>query len=416
MSTQLDEYGRLEERGALDLDSRIRLQPITFVPERDGVMVGRPDTGSYALLPDAGAAVLQRLRDGGSLREAAQTWQDAVGAPLDVLDFLETISDLGFVVPDGEQPAVVVQPRWQRLGRALFSPVATVAGSAVVAAAVVAVLREPSLAPSYRHMFFTNQLTLIPLVLALGQFPLLLLHEAFHALAARRLGLPSTLGVGRRFYFLVAETRMDSLYSVPRRQRYVPFLAGAWVDLVGSAALTLLAAAARAGHRPRWLSELLLAFALSGLLRISWECLFYLETDFYFVVNAAAGCDDLHRATRLRFRSRLRALRRVLGGQDDGPSDGEPVSEFSDRDLAAARWFEPFMLLGYLVSVLTLGTVGLPAAWQFWSTVWYRLTTSPPLSTTTLIDTWVFVALGVAQFVLFGYVLLRDRRRNRSTT
>jgi hypothetical protein len=133
------------------------------------------------------------------------------------------------------------------------------AGAGVVAAAVAAVVRDPALAPSYEHMFFTSHIAVIPVVLALGQFPLLLLHEAFHALAARRLGLSSTLGVGRRFTYLVAETRLDALYSVPRRQRYLPFLAGAWVDLVGTGVLTLLAAAARHENQPRWLSELLLA-------------------------------------------------------------------------------------------------------------------------------------------------------------
>jgi hypothetical protein len=395
---------------SFNLDAPVRLQPLTFVAERDGVMVGRPDTGSYAVLPTAGAAVLRRLQEGATLREAARAWDEAIGTPLDIPDFLDTVETLGFVVRHGEEAAVLPAVRWQRLGRALFSPIAMLAGAGVVAAAGAAVVRDPALAPSYEHMFFTSHIAVIPVVLALGQFPLLLLHEAFHALAARRLGLSSTLGVGRRFTYLVAETRLDALYSVPRRQRYLPFLAGAWVDLVGTAVLTLLAAAARHDNQPRWLSELLLAFALSGLLRIAWECLFYLETDFYFVVNAATGCEDLHRATRTRFRARVRRLLRRP------PPSADLDDDFCDRDLAVARWFEPFMVLGYGVSVLTLVTIVLPAAWRFWRTVWERLTTADPLSTTVLLDTWVFVALTAGQLGLFGYVLLRDFRNRRAST
>jgi hypothetical protein len=74
------------------------------------------------------------------------------------------------------------------------------------------------------------------------------------------------------------------------------------------------------------------------------------------------------------------------------------------------------MVLGYGVSVLTLVIVVLPAASRFWRTVWERLSTSDPLSTAVLLDTWVFVALTLSQLGLFGYVLQRDWRNRRAST
>jgi len=245
--------------------------------------------------------------------------------------------------------------------------------------------------------------------------PLLLLHEAFHALGARRLGLPSTLGIGRRFYYLVAETRIDSLYSVPRRQRYLPFLAGSLIDATGVGVFTLLGVAGRHWGAPAWLSGLALALAFSGVLRISWECLFYLQTDYYFVINTAAGCSDLHGAAQHRLRDWLNALLRKPGMRkaDLRGAAEEGEGQWSDRDLAAARWYAPLMVAGYGVSLATLLLVGLPTAVRFWAIVVHRFGGSHQ-SVGGIVDTVFFILLSLVEFGLLGYVTVRDVRRRRA--
>lgn len=233
---------------------RMRLQPLTYVEEGDGVMVGRPDTGSYGVFPPDGAELLRRLEAGDSLDACAKWWHSRTGEKLDLDDFRDTLEDLGFLVGENETRVELSDVRWQRLARWLFSPLAWSVYAVVVAAGLVAMIHDPSFRPSYRSIFFTSNIAVVSVALALGQLPLLLLHESYHALAARRLGLPSTLGVGRRFYYIVAETRLNSLYSVQRRRRYLPFLAGALVDTVGIGAFTLLGATARHFGAPSWLS------------------------------------------------------------------------------------------------------------------------------------------------------------------
>jgi len=120
-------------------------------------------------------------------------------------------------------------------------------------------VRHPQLAPSYRNMFFTNYLVAVELVAFLGQVPLLLLHEAAHTLAGRRLGLPTRLAVGRRLYYVVFLTTMDSLVSVPRRSRYLPMLA-AYSPISPCSAASCWSRTSRgrgwsAGSRWRWLSR-----------------------------------------------------------------------------------------------------------------------------------------------------------------
>jgi len=386
----------------------VRLQPLTYVDEGDSVMVGRPDTGSYGVFPAEGADLLRSLENGSTLESGAQRWHEVTGEILDVDDFLGILTDLGFIVEENGVRVERVQVRWQRLARALFSPFAWLVYAAVIGIGLTTMVFDPSVRPNYGNIFFTSQLAIITVVLALAQFPLLLVHEAFHALAARRLNLPSTLGIGRRFYYLVAETRIDSLYSVPRAERYLPFLAGALVDAVGVGAFTALSAAGQHWGAPAWLSGLALALAFSGVMRIAWECLFYLETDFYFAISTVSGCTDLHAAARHRVRSWIRrALRRPAK-----PADGD----WSDHDLRAARWYAPLMVGGYGLSAGLLVVVGIPTAVQFWTTALHRLDGSQPQTFWGVADTLFFVALSLTELGLLGYVTIRDLRRRRART
>lgn len=394
-----------------DTHRTVRLHPLTYVPEGNDVMVGRPETGSYGVFPPAGARVLRSLTSGSSRAEVTEHWRQDTGDTLNWAEFIDLLDELGFLVVAGDEPVQEDSVRWQRLGRWLFSPVSWLVYGAILVAAVVAIVFNPGLRPNYHHFFFTEHITLIPIVLTIGQIPLVILHEAYHALAARRLGLPSQMAFGRRFFYLVVETRLDALYSVPRRQRYLPIVAGSVIDLVVVAVFTLAAGGIRALHGPDWVAGLALAFALAGLLRALWQGLFYLETDVYFAVNAASGCTDLHGAAAYRLRlwwSRMR--HRPLA-----PVSGA-ASDWSDRDHAAARWYAPLMMAGYGLSLFTFLWVGLPTSLTFWTTVAQRLFGSEQVSLSTILDTALFVAFTGTQLGLLAYVTVRDWRAKRRNT
>ena len=72
------------------------------------------------------------------------------------------------------------------------------------------------LVPRHTDVFFTSSLVVIEVTLMVLTLPFTLLHEVFHVLAGRRLGLRSRVRLSNRFYFLVFETVMDGLVSVPR--------------------------------------------------------------------------------------------------------------------------------------------------------------------------------------------------------
>ena len=384
----------------------VRLHRLTMVAERDGVMVGRPDTGSYAMFPVEGAETLRQLGAGKPVEEVAAWYESECGTPLDFDDFFEVLDELGFLVPEDAEAPVVKPVRWQRVGRWAFSWPAWVLYVALMVAAVVAMVQVPALRPSYEHFFFTEHISLIPIVLTFTQIPLVLLHEWFHVLAGRRLGLPSTLGIGRRLYYLVAETRLDALLSVPRRQRYLPFLAGMLLDLILVAVFTLTAAVLRDANVPGWVPGMVLAISFSTLLRLVWQFMFYLETDLYHVIATALRCADLQNATRFFIRAQVRRLVRR-------PAQ-VPDAEWTDRDLVVARWYAPVLVLGYGFSLGSLAWAGIPTVWRFWSTVFERVT-APDTPISEVVDTMIFLSMAVAQLGLLIYVTVRDRRARKRT-
>jgi hypothetical protein len=276
-----------------------------------------------------------------------------------------------------------------------------------IVAALAAMVRDPVLRPSYRNMFFTGHLSFIPIVLTPVGIGFILVHEWSHMLAARRLGLPSRLGIGRRLYYLVAETRLDSLLSVPRRRRYLPFLAGLLADAVVIAASTLLAAWLRALAAPAWTSGLCLAVAFITVLRFIWQFQLYLRTDLYYVAATILRCTDLQAATKSLIATRVRRLLRRPGRSAD-------ADDWSDRDRTAARWYAPLLIAGYGFALASLAWAGIPTLVRFFTAAGRQLY-GPHTTPTGIVDALVLVALMAAQFGLLIYVTIRDRRANRRT-
>ena len=383
----------------------VRLHRLTMIAEDDGVMVGRPDTASYAVFPEEGAEALRMLESGMPLDGVAEWYEQVAGEPLDVEDFLEVLQELGFLRADGEDDAGAAPVRWQRLGRWTFSWPAWVCYTALILAGAVAMARDSTLRPSYHDVFFTGYLAVIPITLTVVQIPCILVHEGFHALSGRRLGLPSTLTISRRLYYLVAETRLDSLFSVRRRQRYLPFLAGILADAVLIAGLTLLSAALRGHGLPPWVPAIFLAVSFTCVMRLLWQFMFYLETDLYYVLTNLMRCSELQSATRFHIRSRYRALRHR--------PPPEPDTEWSERDQAMARWYAPFLVVGYGFSLGSLAWVGIPTTVHFWSLISDQFRGSGS-ATGGILDAVSFVGLTGLQFGLLLYVTLRDRRAARA--
>jgi membrane protein implicated in regulation of membrane protease activity len=381
----------------------VRLHALTYHDDGDDVVVGRIDIDSYGVFPPDGAALLRKLADGTSLDDSARWYADTYGEQVDVEEFLGVLAELDFLVADDQEETSPKPLRWQRSGRWAFSRTAWVCYAGVVGAAIAVMIEHPRLVPHTANLFFTQYVTLLAFTIFVGQIPFIMIHEAFHALAGRRLGLRSTMRIGRRLNFVVVETSLDGLVVVPRRQRYLPILAGMTADLLIIGALTLVAAALlRPDGSLPVVGGACLALAFATLLRFVWQFYFYLKTDVYALVVTVLGGQDLQAAARRILRNRFR---RLIGRTTLDESGLHP------RDREIGRWYSWLMLAGYTFSIATLVTVGLPAAWRTVSIAVGRLAGEHSWHETA--DSIVFLTLSVSQFVIIGVLAVRSRMRAR---
>lgn len=388
------------------VDTRsLRFHHLEFLEERDEVVVGRRDIDSYAVMPPDGAALLRQLVEGRAPAEAAIWYREQYGEPVDVDDFLSTLQELDFFRTDaGEDEVRTV--RWQRLGRALFSGYAWGLFAALIAGALVAFALDPRMVPRRHNVFFSSSLIAIELATLVGQTALTLVHELFHVLAGRRLGIRSRVRISQRLHFVVFETALDGLVAVPRAKRYLPILAGLLADVLVVAVLTLVAFVATRGSGASMPlgAAVCLSLAFTTLPRIAWQFYLFLRTDLYYFFTTLLRCVDLQTTTRELLRNRWNKL---LGRRDRLVDE----SRWHPRDFRVARWYVPAMVAGYAVSIGMLVVVVVPLAFRFLSTAVRRLLPGGASDAAQALDSAAFLALTLLQLGLAAALALRERRQ-----
>jgi hypothetical protein len=383
-------------------DTVVYFHELSYVPDGDDVVVGRIETGSFAVLPADGAQLLRRLADGQTALEAAAWYEESFGEPVDMDDFLESMDGLGFIRPPGAAQEPVGPPRFQRLGRMLFSPPAWIIYAALLVAAVVEVAGSRVLRPTASQVYFTSSLATVEVVVMFGQMPLAFLHEAYHVLAGQRIGLRSKLGISNRYTYVVFETRSNGLLGVPRRRRYLPFLAGMLLDVEVICVLDLVAAVTRESDGALSVAgRVCVAFSFSVIGRLGWQFLLYLRSDVYYVLATALNCYDLHEASKAIFFNRLRRLVRRTGHLVD-------EDQWTARDRKVGAWYGWCVLLGMVATVFLTVFVSGPIVVIYVTRAAHGLTAG--VGAGRFWDSLASLALIVFQFALPALLAWRKRR------
>jgi hypothetical protein len=198
---------------------------------------------------------------------------------------------------------------------------------------------RPSLFPSASDIFFLDTPARSLAALTLITYALAGAHEGCHWLAARAAGVPARITIGRRLYFLVLEIDLSGLWSLPRRRRYGPLLAGMAFDAV----VLLGLIAARYGDAAGWwrlgddAGAVLTAITFVEIAALVSQCWIFARTDLYAVLITATGCVNLFEVNRLLVR---RTLRRIT------PDQRRELAAAHARDVEVARWYRWVYLLG----------------------------------------------------------------------
>jgi hypothetical protein len=389
----------------------LRFHRLTFLEDRGEVVVGRADLDSYGVFPPDGAALVRELAAGRSPDTAAAWYADTYREQVDIEQFVGTLRELQLVRDDEDESAATgpAEVRWQRLGRALFSAPAWACYAALLIAAIMACVADGDMLPTPQNVFFTDYLLVVELSVMAGQLVLTAIHEAFHVLAGRRLGIRSSVALSRRFYFVVLETNLDGLAVVPRSKRYLPILAGLLADLVAVCALTVTAYVTRtADGQITLVGGFCLALAFTTLPRMAWQFYLFMRTDIYVLICTLTGCNDLDGCARGVLANKVNTL---LGRRDRLRDE----DQWHPADRRAARWYVPLIVAGYTAMAAVLIVVLLPITWQFLSNAVERVL-GDGAATGRFWDSALLLTLTVSQLAVAMALALRERRRKRTTT
>lgn len=370
-------------------ETLVAVYPFSRQAEGEEIVIGRVDTGVFLALPPDAVEILDSLAQGRTVGEAQDLYQKQHGEIPDVEDLLQYLQSKGFVRPrvkkearesgpaapaagtataaaaEAQQIADPPQIRYhftnvpQSVAERLFGRTALTISAFIMALAGIVALMEPSLVPGRNALFFSEHSTLKTLILILIGYSTVFIHEMGHLLAARAAGVHSRLGIGNRMWILVAETDMTGLWSVPKRKRYLPMLAGPLIDLVSASSILLLLFAERRGwiHLPPLVHQLSAAMFFVYMMRLFWQCFFFVRTDFYYVIATFFGCKSLMKDTQTYVGNLFRRLF-TRGRQVD-------QSSLPKSEMRVIRGYAWIWLAGRLNAMFFLFFVTIPVAAKY---------------------------------------------------
>jgi len=365
---------------------------LSVVDDGGKVVVGDPQAGVFVAVAPVGGVVVRALLAGASVAEASARAERFAGQPVNVAAFLDRLAGLGFAAdatgpPRRPRQTAALQQRGWLSGPApervrwLFGRTAWLVYAAGVAAAIGCLAARPQLVPQPSAAYRLLPAGAGPSLVLLFPFATALagVHECWHWLAARAAGVQARFAIDKRLYFVVFETDLSQLWSLPRRRRYGPLLAGLAADTTALAVLLAI----RLGAAERWWTPppLALGFAAAlaflELASMAWQCLLFLRTDLYALLVTGTGCHNLWRVKTLLLR---RALRNLT------PAQATELATAGPRDLAVGAWFRWLWLVGlaaaagwfawfylpllsHLLAWIGPGLASNPATGRFWITI-----------------------------------------------
>jgi putative peptide zinc metalloprotease protein len=367
---------------ALTAQTRLVLRPLSVTVRGPGeLLVGDLSRGEFVVLPEIAGTVLQALREGGTLGQVAASLRTSLGEDIDVLDFATALLDLGFVaaVDDVEIASLPgtlytggrIAAAAVRFLRPLFTPPAWVCYAALLLIDLIMLAGVPSLRPHAAELYFLRNPLLSLACVTATTTVAAGCHELAHWLAARNEGVPARVTISRRGFFLVYQTDLTALRTIPRRRRLGPLLAGLACDTV----LLSLFVLPRAGAAAGWwrltgtLAGYLAAVSVGLGTVMLFQVLVFMRTDLYAVLALGFDCLNLTEVSRLMVRAWVRPLTDAQRAELDA---ADP------NDLRVARWYRVLLAAGIVAGAGYFVAIFIPAAWRIITWIVLGLAHHPP--------------------------------------
>lgn len=380
--------------------------------EEDGfILVGRQDIGSYVSIPVDALEVIDLLSAGKTIGETEHILEEKYGEEVEIREFIQDLLD-NEMVRSVNGTAIVTTSKAQKdlfsgitqkqVGW-MFSKAAWViyTGMAVVCLVIFAVYPDhiPQPVDYFFHPFYS---VAVGFMFFCGWI-LVAIHELAHLFAAKSVRTEGYFSLGHRLVFLVAQTNLGNIWTIPRNKRYTVYLAGMAWDTVAIFICLLLILSSDYNVitlAPLWYN-FLKAIVFIKVWGIIWQFRFNMQTDVYYTVANYFRCKNLLGDAKTYIKNFLsRFIKRIE------PRD---MSNMPDHEMNAVKWYSVFYFVGTSVTLATYFLRTIPLLLLQIRKALDGLLAGYAASPADFADSIVLIVLNAISYGLLGYVLLRSR-------
>jgi hypothetical protein len=276
-----------------DREANVVLRALEFRRDRGEWIVGTQGGEQIVALPEIGMAAVRLLAAGNTVEETRRSLRADTGRDVDVRAFAERLAAAGLVASIGdrrfaaEAPAVSFPRLRPHHVRWIMSPVLQGFVLLVPVVALLTALSRPWALPAWGELLWTEYGTFTVLVQSTVAVCLIALHEMAHLMTARAAGVSGRIRLGTRLQFLVAQTEVSGIWLKSRRERLTVYLSGLALDGVIWSGCVM----ARC-FGVNWV--LIPVVAMTLVTALANQCLVFMRTDLYFVIQDLTGCRNLY--------------------------------------------------------------------------------------------------------------------------
>ncbi|MBU7045896.1 MAG: hypothetical protein HXS54_05615 [Theionarchaea archaeon] len=393
-------------------ESVIKFHDLFKGEEEDGlILVGRRDIGSYVSLPAEAVEVIDLLDSGKPVGEVKRILEEKYGEEAEIEDFIEDMitNEMVKLVGDYEVPTTsqVQKDLFSGIQEKhvgwMFSKPAWAFYAVTAVACLIIFAMVPDYIPQPEDFFFHHWYSVAVGLIFFCGWVLVALHELAHLFAAKAVGTEGYFSLSNRLIFIVAQTNLGNIWTVPRNKRYIVYLAGmAWDTVMVLACLVLLILRDR---EVIGLSDLaynfLKAIIFIKVWSIIWQFRFNMQTDVYYTIANYFKCRNLLGDAQANIKNFLaRYIKRIT------------TTDFTDTpplEMKAITYYTPIYLFGLIVTLATYLMRNLPLLLLQVIRAFEGVTTgyaeNPPL----FIDAVVLIILTSFNFGLLGFLIIRPR-------
>jgi putative peptide zinc metalloprotease protein len=301
----------------ITLHSRISMVPIEIRKDQKHYIVEDMLKCEYYEMPEVCIETINMINKGSQLVEIERKLKEKFpNEEVDLVDFAKQLYELdlieqieGVKIEKKHSPKEQLGLLWisPKLGKFFFNKITVLLYSVIFVLNIVIFILNPSLFP-HREDIFVFDIMVVNVIFWLAfTFIFVLIHEFGHVLAIRAHNLPTKLEIGHRMFFVVLLTNMSSVWRLKPKERNILFLGGLCFDTVLLFVSLISQLIFPNGH---WFILGLMHLAVFDIvLRMLFQCCFYMKTDLYFVFENVSGCYNLMENAQQTIRQQLSFLK-----------------------------------------------------------------------------------------------------------